>query len=236
MIRTALSLMICMILIQPAAGQDAGTPVGAYQARLIKLNEKDFYNKRGLEDTIKGKIQDRTNRVIGEVQDVLVKPNGFVETVVAEIDGFGSDQLFLSAEELAMETTRSGYRLPFHRDAMDEMLPAILSNIATAAGTVDEPLTALSSFDGRAIFVPGNVSERRSKERFAQVSNVIMNQEGTQVTGLIIERINGAADAEAIIIPYPTGLDLANDGFENGLFIEARYAEAIRSFATTLAE
>jgi sporulation protein YlmC with PRC-barrel domain len=198
-----------------------------YRLILASMNEKNPLENPLVESTeelLQRDLQDSTNKVFGEIDDLLINENGKIEMLVTTVEGIGvgKQTLFLSTNEVRTSLGLHAYEIPYHRDEMEDLLPQILAQTETAAG--DGNLTSLRSLNGRMVVTPDG-------KRFAKVKTAITDQQARHIIGLVLANIAGVSGKGEIAVPYDRGLRIENTGFENKIEIDPAFADAVQTFA-----
>ncbi len=134
--------LICtMFAAMPVYAENSTADLLRFQKELATLNRiKPLQNPRyeSAQDVLGGRVLDSTNKVVGELHDVLIGREGGIASLLVSFDRLrlGTD-VYLNYVSLGIQNVTNGYRLGFNDDEINEIYPELLANIESAAGDDD---------------------------------------------------------------------------------------------------
>lgn len=127
-----------------------------------------------LKDILDSRILDKTNRVIGTVEDVTFNVEGGVEAVVADLDRLQlGESIPLSLSDINVVSMSKGYRFDIAASEIEDLYPMLLANIATASGG-DLQVLSVNGLIG------GSISSDKFTN-FAEVTDILFDTRATSV-------------------------------------------------------
>lgn len=196
-LKTAILLISGLVMAVPAHAQDI-----TYLRYLENLNEINSYRPEQSakhersEEILNDRILDSTNRVVGEVKDVLLTRSGSIETLNADFNRLklGTDELFVDYGDLSMRPVSNGYKMSYSDDQIEDLVPALLANMATAAGG-DQDSYSLKKLIGAKV-------KAKDGRTLGNVEDVLFDNLGGRAELLFIEMKYRSARGESLAIPF----------------------------------
>lgn len=174
-------------------------------------------------DILKDNITDSKNKVLGEVEDVLIGSNGAIEYVQADLDRMRiGSQVPLNYSQLAMSATSRGYAIGFDENQIEELYPQLLANIDTAAGG-EMGLISVSQLVGSDVRTANN-------QKIGKVEEVMFSQTGTSVEALVIRVRYRSVGGESVAIPFSDAVYMP-DGSRYTVLLDEEKVGSIVSYA-----
>lgn len=172
---------------------------------------------------LKGKITDNSNRVIGKIEDILVSPEGAIESIKGDLNRLRiSSDVPLNVVELNMSPNSNGYSTSFDNSQVADLIPQILAGVATASGDED----SVFSVDR----LVGSDVKSRDGRRLGKIQEVMFSDTGSSVEALIIRVRYGTVGGESVAIPFPDATYKKNGKRVEALIPDNR-ADSIIAFA-----
>jgi sporulation protein YlmC with PRC-barrel domain len=222
MLKIVLAALICMFAV-PAMAQDSSSSaqIVAEYNKIKPLQNPDY---KDTDDIFNRKILDGKNRVIGEVQDVVIARNGSIESLKASFDRLQlATPVFLNYRSLDIRPAGRGYALRVSDDQIADLYPTLLAEIQTASGAEDENLSVqkligadIFSNDGRAIGI---------------IEDVLFAADGGRAEAIYVGMTFGTLRGRAVAIPLKSAA-FGNNGQKMTALIANELADAMISYAS----
>lgn len=175
------------------------------------------------EKILKKRVMDNKNKVVGEVRDVILTPNGSIAALAVEFNRLRlSQEVFLNYGDMQIRTASNGYVMGFDDDQIEDIYPTLLSNIETAAGE-DTDRYSVSSIIG----APVKDEEGRY---IGNVKKVMFGKRGSRAELLYIALAHSFMRGRHVSIPY-SAAKAKPKGNEMELFVSKEQADAILDYA-----
>ncbi len=130
-------------------------------------------------------ISDKRSTVIGKVNDVILDKNGRSSVLDIEMSSpvMGLDHLLVGEGDMVIKPTGNGYTLGLGKERIMEMLPILIANMDTAAGTQNIAPSVKS--------LQGAVVKNIDGWKIGVVKDVIFDALGGQAEYLLVEAKTG---------------------------------------------
>ncbi len=141
------------------------------------------------------RLLDKNRRALGKITDVTFDATGKMTSVQADVTATGFSQS-LSFDVTAYNVTvdSDSFNVALTRDQVQESIPALLSDIATAAGEGDgQPITARSLIGAPVKTAKGDMVGR--------VNNVLIDERRKVAVALLLTLVGGSGQS-TVAIPY----------------------------------
>lgn len=193
-----LALLIAILLLS--------TPVAAQSMQFTRnaqlLDKVNSYapeqssRHEGAKDILKNRIIDKTNRVVGKVNDILLSKSGVVKMIDADFDriNLGTDTLFVNYSDLEIQPATNGYKMGYTDDQIKEQFPALLAGMQSASGA------------GSDLFSARKIAESavRSSDgkKLGKIKDILFDNEGTRAELLFVSMNYKSVRGETLAIPF----------------------------------
>jgi sporulation protein YlmC with PRC-barrel domain len=175
-------------------------------------------------DVLDRRLLDRTNKVVGVVQDVVVQANGSIAALNVDFDRLRlGAPVFVNYNDMSIRPGSDSYIVGFADDEIETLYPTLLANVETAAGegtdifSVKQVLgTSVKAADGRDIGV---------------VQDILFGAEGGNAEAIYINLKTGLIRGKAVAVPF-TMADLSTAASEKKITIGNEQADALLKFAS----
>lgn len=168
------------------------------------------------------RILERKNKVIGDVDDVILNGNGNIVSLEVEFNRLGRRQpVTLDYSAMNVEPATKGYILGFEQSEIENMYPAMLANIETAAGG-DEENYSLKRLPGTEIRTPDGT-------RIGEITDVLFGARGQRAEAFYVT-LGGPGRDKGIAIPYDL-LAFSRDGSVLKASVTQEAAKTMADFA-----
>lgn len=225
MIRLIAIFIIVFSVLAPAAAFAQDSDYTGFMQRLARANRiQPMQNpeyKNGT-DILNWRILDRTNKVVGEVNDMVLNDSGAIASVEVDFNRLRLGEAYLDYRTLRLRPATNGYVMGFNAEQISTLYPTMLSQIETAAGPDAEAVSmkdligaTVRSDDGRTL---------------GEVENVFFTGNGTRAAALYVGMSYKMHRGKAAAVPFD--LVSYNIGRFNGVNVvmSADQADALIDF------
>ena len=158
-----------------------------------------------LKDVLNRRILDKTNRVMGTVEDITFNMDGTVATVVADLDRLQlGEAIPLSLEDIGIESMSKGYRVDIAGAKIEDLYSTFLANIATASGDNNKVLS-VNSLMGQSISMQAFLN-------VAKVTDILFDEPATRVHAIYVTVNHRTIRKKGVALP----IDAFDFSEENG--------------------
>lgn len=224
-------LIIILLFLGTGSGPILAQDAASYSQALQSLNEINRIpplqnpNLKDEGEILSRHVLDRTNRIIGEVEDVILTKSGAVETLSVDFDRLRlrGGSIGLNYADMAIRPASNGYIIGFEAVQIEDMYPQILAGIETASGEDAER----RSVSVKAII--GAPVRNEKGRKIGAVKHVLFGENGNQAQALFIAMFLGGVGAKDIAVPFNAGkLDLRGTSPE--ILVSDEQADAMNDF------
>ena len=167
------------------------------------------------------RVLDKTNRVVGEVRDVVLDKNGVIQSVDIEFDRLRLpvDRMSVNYRQIGIRPVSNGYKMNYTDDQIEELVPELLAEIETAAGNGEE-VRSLKKIIGQKI-------SAKDGRVLGEVKDVLFDSLGGRAELLFISMNYKSSRGEALAIPF------SESNFKkNGFVVSDVMADAMIEYAS----
>jgi hypothetical protein len=176
------------------------------------------------EETLTRKLLDRKNKVIGNVNDVIVSRVGTVVMLEANFSRLQlSTPVYLNYSDLKIEPRTRGYILGFDEKEVAGFYPNLLAQTQTASGDDNENLSIrriekvdVNAADGRII---------------GHTGSILFSADGQRAEAVYVSLTTGILRGEGVAVPFPL-VTFAENGGTMRASISNAMADAMIKFAS----
>ncbi len=196
-----LALAAALLLLTGAGAQAADTAQGkdpAFTSAVLELNKTDPAQNpqyKLISRVTDFRLLDQNRRTLGKVTDVTFDQKGQMTSVQADVTATGFPQALsfdVAAYNIVAES--DAFSVALTRDQVQESIPSLLSDIATAAGEGDgQPITA-SSLIGASV-------KTNKGDTVGRVDNVLIDERRKVAVALLLTLV-GSGGQTTVAIPY----------------------------------
>lgn len=173
-------------------------------------------------DTLKSKIQDNKNKVIGDLNNIIVSESGMIQSLEVNLNRIQLGAANLNYRELQVKPSARAYSLAMGDSRIKEVFPEILANIDTAAGD------SASSISVRNLI--GSDIRADDGRRIGKVEDVMFSNNGDRVTALLANINYRTTRGKSVALPFPSVEYLPKgNGFD--VLLADQQADTILEFA-----
>ncbi len=209
----------------PTTGQ-AQSAYNQYLESLSELNRIDPIQRSSYERAdkiLKRRILDNKNKVIGEVNDVILNSNGSIESLYVDFNRLRlGSAVYLNYRQMNISSVSNGYALAFDDNQIENIYPDLLSNIATAAGE-DGDSTSVRNIVGASV-------KSKDGRKLGEVKNVLFSANGGRAEVLYLAMAFGVMRGQKVGLPYGTLEYRPTDNGKTEVTVTKEQADAIIDF------
>jgi sporulation protein YlmC with PRC-barrel domain len=196
-LKTFALALVALMVTQPVYAQDI-----TYSRYLENLNEinrarpEQSPKFQPSKDILNDRILDTTNRVVGEVKDLLLTRSGSIENLNANFNRLklGTDELYVNYNDLNIRPVTNGYKMSYTDDQIEEIFPSLLANMASAAGG-DQDEFSLKKIVGSKV-------KAKDGRTLGTVKDVLFDQLGGRAELLLVSMSYKALRGETVAVPF----------------------------------
>ena len=225
LIRALLAAVVVAAFI-PALAQAQNTKGVGYVRALDLINRTNDYRPEQSPKHEKSKeifsdrVIDKTNRVVGEVRDVVLDKNGVIQSLDIDFNRLrlGTDRMMVNYRQLGIRPVSNGYKMSYTDDQIEELVPELLASIDTAAGT-DEDVRSLKKIVGQKI-------SAKDGRVLGSVKDVLFDSLGGRAELLFVSMNYRGLRGETLALPFSEA-----DFKKNGFVVKNVMADAMIEYA-----
>ncbi len=190
-------IAMCALLVGSVGALAQVTDSIQARKNLTDLNRlKPLQNPRYVQakHILKRRILDSHNKVVGDVEDVLINNTGEVFSIRTDFDRLRlGGSVFLNTETFDIGHVSKGYQVGFDDDEIVDMYPSLLAGIDTAAGQSD--IVSLVSAIDRSIVTSKGY-------RIGHVDDVLFDRSGKKAEAFYVVLNYKTLHNEGIAVPF----------------------------------
>lgn len=198
MIRFTITLMTCLILVSTsmtwaAQAQDIGIEQAILDMNRIKPMQNPNWERSA--SVMKSRIQDRKNKVMGDLEDITIDTSGNIKSLRVDLDRLqlGTD-IVLNYDDMNIRSGGRAYILGFEEEQLQEFYPQILASIETASGENSDRISVRNIINSDVMAADGR--------RIGKVEDVMFDELGSVVEALVIRVRYRMVGGESVAIPF----------------------------------
>ena len=146
------------------------------------------------------KVLDKTNRVVGQVQDVVLDRSGGINMINVDFDRLrlGIGVLPINYGDLGVRPSNGSYKMSYSDDQLKEMLPSFLNDMSSASGEQVNNFT-VSKIMGRDVYA-------QDGKKIGRVVDVLFDRNGSRAEFLFVNMSERSVRGEKVAIPFASPL------------------------------
>lgn len=190
------AVLVTLFFMTPSGAARAQDTGGLFQNLNILNKSKPLQSPQYQHgaNILKSRVLDSRNRVVGEVNDVVLTDKGGIQALNVEFDRLRlGDGVFLNYQEMRLRPASSGYIMNIDDEQIETMFPTFLDDIESAAG--DEDVVSLEKLRGARVVA-------KDGRRLGEVNEVLFSGNGSRAYSLYIDLTYKSARGEALAIPF----------------------------------
>ncbi len=216
---------LALLIANPAMAQDI--TYSRYLENLNQINKarpEQSPKFQASKDILNDRILDSTNRVVGEVKDLLLTRSGSIENLNANFNRLklGTDDLYVSYNDLNIRPVTNGYKMSYTDDQIEEIFPTLLANMASAAGA-DQDEYSLKKIVGATV-------KAKDGRTLGKVEDVLFDQLGGRAELLLVSMNYKALRGKTLAVPFSLAKYDASES-TLGVTMPDEMAEAMIAYA-----
>lgn len=172
--------------------------------------------------TLKSKVHDNKNKVIGDLQDIVVSENGSIDSLNVDLNRLQLGEINLNYNELNVTASPRSYALGYDDDRIADIYPEILASIGTAAGEGAAGISIES-------LIRSDVKADDGR-RIGKVEDVMFSANGDRVTALLVRVNYKTIRGESVAIPF-SSVEYRPKGSRYEVLLADPQADTILEFA-----
>ena len=171
-------------------------------------------------DILAGRILDRTNRVIGEVRDVILDRNGNIAMLNVDFNrmNLGVESLVINYNQMGTRPATNGYKIGRTDDQIAGMLPDLLAATETASGN-NAQIFSLRKIVGKKIY-------NHKGKKLGKIERVLFDSTGARAELLFIKMDQKSIRGKKMAIPFTSA-----SYKKNKISVKKDFASAMVSYA-----
>ena len=184
-------------LAQPALAQSAGHMRTVEQLEKINSYRPEQSGKHTRSrDVFSKRLLDDTNRVVGEVDDVILHRSGAINMLDIDFNRLRLDtgNLFIDYDDLGIRPVSNGYKMTRTDDQIKEMVPSLLAGMSSASGPKSGNYSA-KKLIGRKVYAADG-------RPLATIKDVLFDSKGTHADMLFVTMNQRPVKGEKFAIPF----------------------------------
>lgn len=201
------------------------TQVLSFQNTLSELNRlKPLQNPRHVlaQDMLNRHIIDNKNKVVGEVDDLIIDGNGDVESLLVTFDRLRlNNAVFLNFETLGIKSNSSGFSLGFDELQIANIYPDLLAERQTAVN--EDDTIRVTGILGRSVITDSSLN-------IGELKDILFDQSGRFIRSAYIVINYQAIHDRGIAIPFGV-LEFTHENGRVSVSIAQDYADLIVQYA-----
>jgi len=169
---------------------------------------------------ISDRVLDRTNRVIGEVRDVVLDRNGAIFSLNIDFNRLrlGTGPILVDYNDMGLRPASNGYKTSYTDDEIRVRLPQILAGLESASGQETDTYS-IKNLVGRTFYSADG-------RKLGTIKDVLFDRNGYRAELLYVMFSHKTARGKSLAIPFREAY------YEAGkLTLKNDYAKTILAFA-----
>lgn len=222
---TAVALVLAVFLLATSpviAAPPAYNPRTQEIAAINRINPLQNPEYEQIADVLKRRMLDRKNKVVGSVRDIVLSGNGSIAYMDVDFDRMNLGRpVFVNYGTFNMKAVTNGYAMTFNAREIEELYPALLADIETAAG--EDDALSLKKMKGLEVWTA-------SGRKIGTVDDVLFGAEGQRAELLYINLTTGNLRGKGVAIPFGKA-DYTQSVSQRRVTVPDDFAEAMTAYA-----
>lgn len=190
----AVIFFIFTLLIQPGNTLASDAPLAQALSQLNRIKPLQNPKFQKSKSALGRSVLDRSNKIIGKIEDLIVSEEGQVLGLVVVFDRLQMTQgVFVGYDITKITPSSNGYRLGLESKDITALYPDLLAGIETAAGN----MSAISISKSIGLDV---VDENLNK--IGQITDVLLDQQRTQLLAFHVVVNEKRVRKEGVAVPF----------------------------------
>lgn len=193
-----IALALFLALLAPASSRAEDASAATFLQRLSQTNRMQPLQNpeytRG-SDVLNWSLLDRRNKVIGDVDDVILGSRGGITSIAADFNRLHLGQkVYLNYGQMSIRPATNGYVLGYADDQVENLYPTLLADIETASG-IDADNFSADKLIGAAVMEEGN-------GKLGTVEDILFTGNGTRAAALYVNMTHGTMRGKNVALPF----------------------------------
>jgi len=208
-------------VFSPVPAQSQNADYTRFFETLVTLNDRRPQQSAEYDtetEVLKNRVLDNRNKVVGEVRDVILTPNGTINALSVEFDRLRlGAPVFVNYRDMRARPVTNGYALGFDDGQIETLYPTMLSRIETASGEDADVFSVKSVVNADVVAEDGR--------KLGKVRNVMFGSRGARALAYSLLR------GKSISIPY-SAAKFKNRGRKMQIMVSNEQANAMIDYAS----
>ena len=192
-------LSIILLFTYPVEVQAGNADVMQGVKRLEQINKRkpeQSSNYERSKDVLSGRMLDKTNRVVGKLNDIVLDRSGSIEMLDINFDRLRIDakRLNLNYGQFGIRPASNGYKMSYTDDQIIELVPELLANIETASGR-NTNTYSVKKLIGRTVY-------SRDGRKIAKISDILFDSAGNRAEFALVKMEYKGVRGKKFAIPF----------------------------------
>ena len=169
------------------------------------------------------RVLDRKNKVVGHIEDVIIKSNGHIQFLNVELDRLKLGSVYLNYKQMVIKSTSNAYSLAIKDREIKNLYPSLLAEMETAAGNRNE-LISVKNIIGASI-------RTENGRMIGVVNEILFSEKASRVKALYVTLKTGVLRGKHIAIPFGSSFSFNNTGQRKNIIIDNDMAKSVLQYA-----
>lgn len=221
-----ITLSVLAVMAWSPAAYSAG--LDPYFDTLNTLNRiKPAQNPQweGSNKTLKSSILNRKNKVIGNLNDIVLTPAGAIASLSVDLDRLHLGKTALNYRDLQITAASRAYIMDYDDKQIEDFYPELLANIETASGDTSDSISVDLLLRSDVVADDGR--------RIGKVEDVLFTKRGDRAEALLVRVNYKTVGGESVAIPFGSA-NYVSKGTRFEVKLEDEQADTILEFADQL--
>ncbi len=175
------------------------------------------------EEILGRRVLDRKNKVVGDLRDVLLSPNGSIAFLDVNFDRIRLAQpVLVNYSGFSIEPVTNGYAMTFDAAEIEGVYPQMLAEIQTAAGEGAE-IYSLKKLQGLTV-------KTESGRAIGRIDDVLFTGNGKRAEAFYVGLTAGTLRGRSVAVPFGE-VNLANASSAREALVSDETADALIGIA-----
>ncbi len=192
-----LSVGLLIASLSPAYSElDELAAVKAYE-EIQEANMPDAGEKVA-NDLLRDRVLDKKNRVIGEVNDVILDKNGAIVMLDVDFNRLHNqtNSVLIDYNDMGVVPSTNGYKLNYSDGEIERLMPSMLDNLDTAGGKYyNSNKLSISRLKGQKIY-------NSQGDIIGEVTDVVFDTLGSYAKKLYIALSDKTVSGKKVAVPF----------------------------------
>lgn len=173
-------------------------------------------------DTLKNNILDNKNKVVGNLNDIILSPEGSISSLNVDLNRLQLGEINLNYSDLGISASTSSYKMGYDDGQIEDVYPELLANIETAAGNTGDSISVKN-------LVGSDVTDDTGR-RIAKVEEVLFSESGDRAEAILVRVNYKTVRGESVAMPF-SSVEYQPNGGRFDVKVTKQQADTILKFA-----